>query len=169
LRIISELFCHVSKEDRERDESFIYFKQKIASWVQSQHTNGHWEGLPDHEALERIEIMCRNSNIFLDSTHDDRIRQALVYYRQRISIVPSRNIAHDYTLSLLYELNAYGGIGPVDISLTQRIIEVAQEDAGKFPPGSDDELFCTALAVDCLCMKITHDEQQEMLANMLTP
>jgi hypothetical protein len=168
LRVISEVFYHVSEEDRERDEAFIYFKQAVASWVREQREDGHWEGVPVHEALERVEIMCRDSNMLLDSRHDDRIRKALGFYRQRVAVAPGGNIARDRALSLLHELNAYGGIGPVDIPLIQKIIDVAREDAARFPRGSDERLFCMALAIDCLCMKITRDEQQEMLANMLT-
>ena len=131
---------------------------------------GRWDGISSDEALCRIEVMSRNSNMFLDSSHDEIIEKARTSYCKSIleslrcfNGVSSRSFR--LTLFLLYEMMMWG-VGVPDYELVNEIADSSRLQAAQYPYGSDEWLFYQSICLDRLCMQVSEEIQQRMLANI---
>ena len=173
LRCIANLYCYEPEENRRDEEEFLWFKQRVSDWAALMNDEGRWEGISSGEALCRIEVMGRNSNMFLDPSHDEMIEKARTSYCKSIletirrpDGLPLRNWGP--TLFMLYEIMMWGA-GVPDLERADEIAESARQQAGRQACGSDEWLLCQSTCLDRLCMQAGERIQEQMLADMACP
>ena len=170
LRCVTNLYYYTSKNDRNNASEFIWFKQRVSDWAALMNSDGRWDGISSSEALCRIEVMSRNSNMFLDTSFEDIIETARVNYCKSILVGmrrsdgrPLRNCG--LTLFMLYEVMMWG-IGTPNRKLVNEIAESAKKQAEQYPCGSDEWLLYQSTCLDRLCMQVGEKIQEQMLANI---
>lgn len=170
LRCISNLYHYMPESDRSRKNEFLWFRQRIGDWAALMNCEGRWEGVSSGEALCRIEVMSRNSNMFLDSSYDEIIEKARTSYCQsilgslrRADGMPLRSCG--VTLFMLYEVMMWG-VGLPDFERVNDIAESAKHRAAQYPYGSDEWLLCHSTRLDRLCMQVSDEIRERTLANI---
>lgn len=170
LRCISNLCYYRSGAERDNDEAFRWFRQCIGDWASSMGGDGRWAGVASGEALCRIEVMGRNSNMFLDTANDDLIERSRTSYCN--SVVGSLRRSDGVTmrgcgvvLFMLYEVMMWG-VGTPDYGLVEAVAEAAKRLAGQYPCGSAEWLLCQSTVIDRLCMQVGDEIGQQMLTNI---
>lgn len=168
LRCISDLYRYLPTEERERAAGFHWFRQCISAWAVSLNDEGGWDGVLTDEALDRIELMSRNANLFSDHSHDSLIDKARVYCSrsilrnlQRTDGIPLRS--GGLTLFWLYEVMMWG-IWPLHDDTIESIAERARKQAEASPCASDEWLLCQSVRLDYACM---HTQEELMYDNRL--
>lgn len=139
-RCLTDFFYPKTEED-ETDEWFIFLKETIQNWAQTISLNGNWEDTTDDIALERIEIMNRNSSMLLDSQYDSTIQKAYKYYNTHTPLT------HMHTTA-------------------RKAATTMHNQNQSSPVESDNRLFCISYVIDSLCEDIMSDIQQEMLQHI---
>lgn len=154
-------FYYSSTEEDEADEWFLFLKNKIAQWSETLAADGSWQEVADNTALERIEIMNRNSFLLLDVGHDEQIRSAYRYYSRRILLRKSKGLntlAELTLLGALYEValqeNAYGA----DRETAQEIVGILRACSDHLPEGREERFYCLSYRIDCLCEEILEED-----------
>ena len=170
LYCISNLFCWVIDEDRSDDKDFRLFKHTVDEWAASLGDDGLWRGVPTAEALCRIDLMIRNSNMFLDPACDTVIENALRAYCKSVleglgssdSSSTTRNDA--FTLFMLCEV-LVNGIGLTDFESVDAVARTAAAQMRHYPQGSEEWLWYAAVSVLSHSMKINDIIKQQVLAH----
>ncbi len=167
---ISDLFSDVAEKDRTDDAEFLWFKQRVSDWAAMMDDEGVWRGIPICEALCRLEIMSRNSSVFLDSSNDSIIEKSRMGYcksvleRLRCSNgQPMRNSG--LILFMLYEIMMWG-IGEPDDESVIAIAESAKRLAKQHPYGSEEWLLDQSTYLDRLCMQVGSEIQDHVFAHI---
>ena len=149
-------------EDAEDDPWMKHLKTTIGSWNRSFTAEG-WKDTDIETALDRIEIMNRNSYMLLDPTYDSTIREAFRHYVRMATAKPSLTLSCS-ALGRLYDIATGGDTLP------------EEQEAGRFAtaglfhiepasvPGSDTHLYCTSYRIADLCRTIINRLQAEALA-----
>lgn len=166
LLLIMELCGSLSEEELEEEEMIRYFRAQLAQWIQVLGQRDQWNNLPDKEALQRLLILCRNSDIFLDATYDEKICRLKEYYRIRLSVVANReneNTGYYQTLSLLYEIIKHDGFLSSDSLSVQKIIGSMQQGIEAFPTDSAEQLFCLSWVIEGMCRQNLQEANQKMV------
>lgn len=170
LRCVTDLYYDTSENDLHDASEFMWFKQSVSDWAALMNDEGAWDEISSGEALCRIEVMSRNSNMFLDSSFDDIIEKARVTYcksilasLRRYDGKPLRKCG--LTLFMLYEVMMWG-IGTPNRELVNEIAESAKKQAEKYPCGSDEWLLYQSTCLDRLCMRVGDEIQEQMFADM---
>ena len=74
LRCIAAMWGGVADEERTAGNAeVLWFRQRIGDWASLLSGECRWDGVASDEALCRIEVMSRNSNLFLDGSNDELI------------------------------------------------------------------------------------------------
>ena len=169
LRNIADWYYPVPEEDRN-DKVFRYFTERIAAWTAGLDGDCEWTDVPEDEALQRIDILCRNSYMFLDGTHDRQIERLYDRYYARITgrLAAQAGMTIDdcRILSLLYELAMYCMQCEVDYDKTAHIVQLAQEKMRTLPENDDSYLICRAICIDRLCMQKGQEIQDRIFSNI---
>ena len=162
--------CYSEPEEDRDDEAFRYFTGRIAEWTAAIDGNGEWPDVPEDEALQRVDILCRNSYMLLDGTHDRQIERLYDRYYERITgrLAGSADMTVDdcRTLALLYELAMYYMPCEADYDKIAHIIQLAQEGMHTLPEESDAHLICRAIYIDRLCMQKGQEIQDRFFGNI---
>ena len=169
LRCIATLFCYADEADRESDSDFVRFRSSIDSWAAELNGGCRWAGLPLRDALNRLEIMGRNSNMFLDSRYDAQIIEARTSYGRSVLEGTMRREAESspvdgYTLCMLYEISAWG-VGMPDTELADLAAEYSARMAEGYSAGSEDWLWCMSVVLDRECMRLNEEIQNRIFAH----
>ena len=170
LRCIASLHNYTAGNDRNNASEFLWFKQRVSDWAVSMNDEGRWDGIPSSEAVCRIEVMSRNSNMFLDTSNDESLEKSRTSYCKSIlgslhysNRMPLRNFG--LTLFMLYEVMMWG-VGTPDYELANEIAESAKQQAEQYPCGSDEWMLYQSTVLDRLCMRVGEEIQEQMLANI---
>lgn len=147
-RLITELCCDLSEEEREEEDMMLYFHRKLTAWTDGLAHGNHWPDLPYRAALQRLLILCRNACLFLDASRDGQICRLWEYYHKHISLSSEKTASHYALLALLYEINASGGLSTAEQPFSHSITEIMRQAPGIFPEGSEERLFCLSWAVE---------------------
>lgn len=150
-RLIAELCCNLDEEEREEEEMMFYFRKKLTTWVDSLVNGNHWSGVSNLAAMQRLFILCRNSDMFLDTTYDSEIRRVREYYSKQVLFTDKNDISAYQTIALFYEINL--GVCAVQEApvFIQRFAGLIQLGGYTFPPKSEEQLFCLAWAAEGMC------------------
>lgn len=163
LRNIAYRYYPVPEEDRN-DKAFRYFTGRIAAWTAELDGHDEWTDVPEDEALQRVDILCRNSYMFLDGTHDRQIERLYDrYYAQitgRLAAQAGMTVDDCRTLALLYELAMYCMPCGDSYDKAAHIVQLAQEKMRTLPEDSDAQLICRAVCIDRLCMRKGQEIQE---------
>ena len=169
LRNIADLYYPVPEKSR-KGRTFRYFTDRIAAWAAAIDGHCEWEDVPEDEALQRVDILCRNSYMFLDGTHDRQIERLYNLYYERITgrlAARADMTANDCrTLALLYELAMYCMPCEADYGKIEHIVQLAQEKMRTLPEESDAHLICRAVCIDRLCMQKGQEIQDRFFGNI---
>ena len=67
LRCIAYLLCYEPEEAREREPAYVYFRRRIAEWLEScavaEGSGRSWPGLSEEETLERVLVLSLASDL----------------------------------------------------------------------------------------------------------
>ena len=145
---------------------YPYLQDQIAGWTSGLNDDDGWPGVSVDIALERIEVLNRNSYMLLDKRYDGMICGLFSYYRNQLP-VPENPANFDVCclpmLGQLYEIMLQGNTCDVDKSVLQRIAMFMYVYSGSFAEGSDDWLYCISFVVHHLCEDIADQIQNTML------
>lgn len=150
-RLITELCCNLSEEEWEEEEMVLYFRRKLVKWTESLVNGNHWTGILDIVALQRLLLLCRNSEMLLDATYDCEIRLSGEYYSKRVLFIDKRNIVSYQVLALFYEINLGACAVQEAPTFIQQFVGLMQQGGGTFPQNSEEQLFCLAWAAEGMC------------------
>ena len=163
LRNIAYGYYPVPEEDRD-DKVFRYFAGRVAAWTAELDGHEEWTDISEGEALQRVDILCRNSYMFLDGTHDRQIERLYNRYYARITgrLAAQADMTVDdcRTLALLYELAMYCMPCGEGYDKAAHIVQLAQEKMRALPEDSDAQLICRAVCIDRLCMRKGQEIQE---------
>lgn len=165
-RCISDMLC---PEIPEGDACFRFFRTSVRKWAGALSAVGCWAGIPFDVALERIEVMNRNSYMFLDRTYDGAVKRAFEYYRQRLTVPRDPgNFDECYlrTLGRLYDVALQGNAYAPDTVLAGRIARFMGDYARMQPERNDEWLYSTSYVVHNLAGEIAGQLQQGGLQHM---
>ena len=166
---IADLCYSVPEEDRN-EEAFRYFTGRIAEWMAELNGHDEWTDVPEDEALQRIDILFRNSYMLLDGTHDRQIERLYNRYYERITgrlaARADMTVNDCQTLALLYELAMYCMPCEVDYGKIEHIVQLAQEGMRTLQEESDAHLICRAVCIDRLCMQKGQEIQDRIFGNI---
>ena len=169
LRNIADIYYPVPEKSR-KGRTFRYFTGRIAEWTAAIDGNGEWTDVPEDEALQRVDILCRNSYMFLDGTHDRQVERLYNRYYERITgrLAAQADMTVDdcRTLALLYELAMYYMPCGVDYGKVEHIVQLAQERMHTLPENSDAHLICRAVCIDRLCLQKGQEIQDRFFGNI---
>lgn len=82
--VITELLYYADDEEREGMAMMMYFRRKLAEWVEELGESDHWEGLPEREALQRVTILERYAGMFLKHEYDEEAERLEGYYGEEL-------------------------------------------------------------------------------------
>ena len=169
LRNIAYGYYPVPEEDRN-DKAFRYFAGRIAAWTAELDGHEEWVDVSEDEALQRVDILCRNSYMFLDGTHDRQIERLYNRYYARITgrLAAQADMTVDdcRTLALLYELAMYCMPCGEGYDKAAHIVQLAHEKMRTLPEDSDAQLICRAVCIDWLCMQQAQAIQERIFSNI---
>lgn len=154
-------FFSPSPEGDEADGWFLLLKTILAKWAGTLSDDGNWKDVSDNIALERIEIMNRNSFMLLDSSYDEQIRRAYCRYSRDILLRQTTNpteLTNLSVLGLLYEGAMQENVYEADRETAKEIVDRMSEGYGHSSLGSDERLYCLSYRIDRLCEEILEEE-----------
>lgn len=165
LRCIAALWGGMADEERTAGNAeVLWFRQRIGDWASLLSGEGRWDGVESGEALCRIEVMSRNSNLFLDGSNDELIELARSSYCESVlgalgrrSGMPPRGCG--MRLFMLYEVMMWG-VGIPDLDSVDEIARTAAALAEQCPCGSDEWLLCRSTVLDRLCMLVVAEDDE---------
>ena len=163
LRCILALFSCVAEEERCSHEYFRRLTARLSEWTTAMTQEGAWTGIPDAEALSRLDILNEYSTRYADAAHDSCIRRGRAcYYRKYQQAQQARQTHAAHTASpteedcralhTLYRLFAWSADLP-DTTVTDALAAQAMLWADSFPHSSDARLQCLAVVIDRCCMR----------------
>lgn len=154
LRCIIETMRYVVEEDKLVQQDFRYMQQRVETWASEMNADGSWDDITPSEALQRIDIMTGNANIYDDARFNAAIERARRRCFEQIISHDSNTTARE--LFLLYWTLIWG-IGQPDWTRAEAVAACAAERLNAGPAGSDKYLWSLAVCMDCTCMKLNHD------------
>lgn len=83
--VVTELLYYADDEEREGMAMMVYFRRKLAEWVEELNGGNHWEGLAEREALQRVTILERNAEMFLDKGYDEVVERVRGCYVESVA------------------------------------------------------------------------------------
>lgn len=145
---VIELTSMLDKPERECDPAFLRYWNKLVAWYESFSEDYAWKDISDTEALGRIEIMNRNSDILLDKTFDAYISQAYRYYKRKMS---NGNIPLS-ALPLLLDLeNRSVSRQEIDMDMIRSIRETSSKNMTDCAPGQNEYWLLLSVLTECIC------------------
>ena len=131
LRCIADLLCYDTDEERNADPMYAFYRKRIDAWTETLDADGRWQDLPMGDALQRLQILTLNANLFQVPRHDALTGKAVRYYtRQLLDRLPSTGIASGFPaeqLYRLYDLNVWG-TGRPDPDVIGRMAELVRRE-----------------------------------------
>ena len=161
LRCIIETMRYVDEDDKLAQPDFRYMQQRVETWAAEMNADGSWDGITTGEALQRLDIMTNNANIYDDARFNAAIERARRRCFEQIISHDSNTTARE--LYMLYKTLMWG-IGQPDRTRAEAVATCAAEQLNTCPAGSDEYLWSLALCMDYTCMKLNHDIKMQMLA-----
>lgn len=161
LHCIIEATRYMVEEDKPAQPDFRYMRQRVEAWASEMNADGSWDGITTGEALQRIDIMTGNANIYDDTRFNAAIEQARSRCFEQVISHGTDPTARE--LFMLYRTLIWG-IGQPDRTRTEAVAARAAEQLNTCPAGSDEYLWSLALCMDCTCMKLNRDIKMQMLA-----
>ena len=159
LRCIVEVYADVIEEDKQSDEDFLYLKGIISDWSKELLPSGRWIGLSDREAMLRLDIMTRYSNLHSDDRYEAEISKASRYYSSRIT----GNAESDgQTIYHLYQ-TLTSGLVSEEITV-DRVVSLAARKSEAYSERSEDRLWCLAVCIDRESVRIIRDVKLRLIA-----
>lgn len=150
-RLIVELCCDLDEAEREEEEMMLHFWGKLATWTDALVNGDHWIGISDCEALQRLLLLCRNSDMLLDTTYDYQLRCLWEYYSKRVLFLDKKSIVSYQVLALFYEITSSISLASLAPRLKQQIMELMFHGSETFPKNSEEQIFCLAWALKGIC------------------
>ena len=126
-------------EDVEDEPWMQYLKATVNTWTASFNPEEGWKDTPTETALERIEVLSRNSYMLLDPSHDSTVRAAFLHYSRKAAASPA--------LPWEAARTAAAGLSRLESASA---------------PGSDTRLYCTSYRIADLCRSIMGRMQDEV-------
>ena len=168
LRCIANLYCYAADSDRREAKDCRWFAERVGDWAALTDDDGRWQGVSSCEALCRIEVMSRNSNMFLDTSYDELIETSRTNYCKSVLTALRRGEGGSVrkcglVLFMLYEVMMWG-VGEPDFEAVDAIAESAKRHASVSTSGSDEWLLCQSTVLDRLCMRAGEEIQGQRLA-----
>ena len=161
LRCIIETMRYVDEDDKLAQPDFRYMRQRVETWASEMNADGSWDGITTGEALQRLDIMTGNTNIYDDARFNAAIERARSRCFEQIISHGAATTARE--LFMLYR-TLIRGIGQPDRTRAEAVAKRAAERLNTCPAGSDEYLWSLALCMDCTCIKLNHDIKMQMLA-----
>ena len=167
LRTIADCCYEVPRRQRG-DRAYAYLASRIAAWTAALE-EGEWQGVSAEEALQRIDIMCRDAYMYMDGARDRRMERlydrcyervmAEMEQRERMTMADCR------MLTLLYDIAVYG-LRRAESDRVAHIVQLARRGVHTLRERSDARLLCRALCIDSLCMEQAQRVEQEIFGNI---
>ena len=150
-----------------RDEDFGWFKKCVSAWIDELDCGCRWDGLSYEESLDRLDIMIRNSNMFLDETNDNVIENIYEYYSVLVANLLAESAAFgmkDFELlSKLYEVTkGMAGLGR-NGNILDKLAGLAFVHGGELSESSEEKLICLWINADYECIRINREIKIEVL------
>ena len=161
LRCIIETMRYVDEDDKLAQQDFRYMQQRVETWASEMNADGSWDDITPSEALQRIDIMTNNVNIYDDARFNAAIEQARSRCFEQVISHGTATTARE--LFMLYWTLIWG-IGQPDWTRAEAVAACAAERLNTCPEGSDEYLWSLAVCMDCTCIKLNHDIKMQMLA-----
>ena len=161
LRCIIETMRYVVEEDKLAQQDFRHMQQRVETWASEMNADGSWDGITTSEALQRIDIMTGNANIYDDARFNAAIEQARSRCFGQIISHGAATTARE--LYMLYRTLIWG-IGSADWKRAEAVAKVASMQLETCPQGSDGRLWSLAVLIDLSCMKINEAVKRRTLA-----
>lgn len=141
----------------------------LEHWVAGLDAEGHWEGLSEKDALWRISLLCMNSYMQGDDRFDEPTRRAFDYYcvrplasmgeaeERRLSDEELRRWGHRY--AVMQQSGICDPKIPLYMDSIAGFLERQQEH---LPDTSFEYMFCSGIAIDSLCRRLTEEVQNSL-------
>ena len=177
LRCIADLLCYDTDEERNADPMYAFFRNRIDVSTETLDADGRWQDIPMGNALQRLQILTLNANLFQDPRHDALTGKAVRYYtRQMLDRLPSTGIASDFPteqLYRLYDLNVWG-TGRPDPEVIGRMAELVRREYIRTAPPEPvrqrqnpvdaTRLWLLSVLIDHACRQASSALQDEYFA-----
>lgn len=147
-------------EDAEDDPWMKHLKTTIGSWNRSFTAEG-WKDTDIETALDRIEIMNRNSYMLLDPTYDSTIREAFLLYSKKADTAPTLPCS---IIGKLYSLAVGGDFLPEEEETARRMAARLQNQESVDSEDSDSRLYTVSFRIAVLCQELLRKIQEDAIA-----
>lgn len=147
-------------EDVEDEPWMQYLKATVNTWAASFNPEEGWKDTATETALERIEVLSRNSYMLLDPSHDGTVRTAFLHYSRKAAATPALPCT---ALGHLYDLATGGDSLPGEQEAARTAASGLSRLESASAPGSDTRLYCTSYRIADLCRSIMGRMQEEAL------
>lgn len=165
LRCIVNAFQYVAEDERHEYEEFAWLKQRVSEWTAEMQSDGSWHGVSDVEALSRLDIMVRNSDVLLDAAHDAHIERAREFYCRSVldrilqNIIPKE--VDFVALDILYEVIRTVGY---DSDALNKIACYAEHYLWSLPKNCAPRMLCLKICIVHECTAINDAVKRQVLA-----
>lgn len=146
-------------EDVEDEPWMQYLKATVNTWTASFNPEEGWKDTPTETALERIEVLSRNSYMLLDPSHDSTVRAAFLHYSRKAAASPALPCT---ALGRLFDLATGGDSLPGEQEAARTAASGLSRLESASAPGSDTRLYCTSYRIADLCRSIMARMQDEV-------
>lgn len=154
MRCVSDLYGRLPESERESSVLYAWFRRQVGACAWLSDGSGRWDGVDVEESLSRVEMLMRNSNLFLDGSYDGLIAKSCARLSERIlgdyGSPATCGAGAGRRLFVLYELLARGAEGSVRAG-AETVASCAGRMLEEFACGSDEWLLCASVRVDRLC------------------
>ena len=145
-------------EDVEDEPWMQYLKATVNTWAASFNPEEGWRDTATETALDRLEVLNRNSYMLLDPAHDSTVRAAFLHYSRKAADSPT--LSHT-ALGRLYDLATGGDSLPGEQEAAHTAASGLSRLESTSAPGSDTRLYCTSYRIVDLCRSIMERMQGE--------
>ena len=142
-----------------RDRAAIPAAPTVNTWAASFNPEEGWKDTPTETALERIEVLSRNSYMLLDPSHDSTVRAAFLHYSRKAAASPALPCT---ALGRLFDLATGGDSLPGEQEAARTAAAGLSRLESASAPGSDTRLYCTSYRIADLCRSIMARMQDEV-------
>lgn len=136
---------------------YLYLQECIAAWASSMPSDGRWPGIPEEVALERIDVMNRNSFMLLDKRFDEAICRAFRFYNESVRIPIGPGSLYPDRLPLLgrlYDAATLGNAYRIDTHAAARIATFMFHYSLSAIDRGDDWFYSTSYVVHHVCEEL---------------
>lgn len=158
-RCVANMFAYVDSAARTSYEHFCRFRRKISEWSADMRSDTDC-----YEALCRLDIMIRNSDMYSDDTYDVLIDDLRTKYCRSVidRLKSSENISQRDCLMLVMLYQTMRGTS--DVCVLGEISDFAERQFELFPHGSDMRLMCLSVVIDSVRRSVNDHIKREFLA-----